>query len=166
MAVHHTPRGHDMMPDPRIILVGEHAILMGAIAARLEYEHHCTVTDLAATPQQVAEMLATQPADILLMDIDGETTDWLESVAALRVACPSLRIICIGSAFEDRQINLLLEAGVNGFLAKDDLPVKIGTAIREVLNGGAYLPEDVRSRIIVEDGGVRLGSRPPTNMDP
>ncbi len=32
-----------MEPKAKILLVGSHATLMGAIAARLEYEHHCTV---------------------------------------------------------------------------------------------------------------------------
>lgn len=152
-----------MGSDVKILLVGSHAILMGSVAARLEYEHHCSVVGLVATPPQAVEMLAEQAADILIMDIDGTVMDCLTYVERWRGACPSLRIILLGSRLADTRIEHFLNAGVNGILLKGDLPVKIGTAIREVHAGGSYVPEDVRSRIIVESGGIRLSDHTSTN---
>ncbi|MBN2560161.1 MAG: response regulator transcription factor [Phycisphaerae bacterium] len=129
---------------------------MGAIAARLEYEHHCTVVGVVRDPAKAAGMLAHRRADIALVDMDEAGADRLGTIEVLRTTRPDIRIILISATIDDDRIDRALRAGVNGFLAKDELPATIASAIREVLAGGAYFPEAVRSRIVVDADGTRL----------
>jgi DNA-binding NarL/FixJ family response regulator len=140
----------------KILLVGGHATLMGSIAARLEHEHHCTVVGIFGTPEDAAKVLAERPADILLVDIDGMGRTCLSSLETLRAAHPDLRIILISATIDDAHIKQALKLGVNGFLPKDEVPTTIAKAIQEVRAGGAWFPEAVRSRLIVDSGGLRL----------
>jgi len=140
----------------KILLVGSHATLIGSIAARLEYEHHCTVVGAIGSPSQVAKMLAEQAADIVLMDMDGVERKHLSSLRVLRAAHPDLRIILISATVDDARIEQALKVGANGFMAKDALPTTIARAIREVLAGGAHFPDGIRSRIVLDSCGLRL----------
>ncbi len=141
----------------KIVLVGGHATLMGSIAARLEYEHHCMVVDIFGTPERAAKVLAERSADILLVDIDdGIGRTCLSSLETLRAAHPDLRIILISATIDDARIEQALKLGVKGFLRKEEVPTTIARAIQEVRAGGAWFPEAVRSRLIVDSGGLRL----------
>lgn len=154
--VDHSHGGLRMEPRAKILLVGSHATLMGAIAARLEYEHHCTVVGVVSDPAQAVGVLANRPVDIALVDMDEGGADRLGGVEVLRTVLPNVRIILISTAIDDRRIEQALKAGVNGLLAKDEVPATIAKAIHEVLAGGAHFPDGIRSRIVLDPRGLRL----------
>ncbi len=148
-----------MESDAKILLVGSHAILMGSIAARLEYEFHCTVVGLVATPPEAVEMLAEQAADIVLIDADEEGANGDDHVAVLCAACPDVCVILISTTIDDANVARALKAGVRGFLLKNELPTTLAEAVHEVLTGGVHYPPQMKSRIVVGGSEIRLTKR-------
>ncbi len=139
----------------KILLIGGHATLMGSIAARLEYEHHCTVVGIFGTPEQAANALAERSADVVLVDSDESGSACFDGLMALRESRPGLRIILISSTIDDSCIDRALKIGVNGFLTRDKVPTTIASVIHEVLAGGVYLPNGLPSRFVLGPGGVQ-----------
>jgi len=154
-----------MESDAKILLVGSHAILMGAIAARLEHELHCVVVGVVATPRQAVEKLIEQAADIVLIDADSGWTHGDGRIDALYAARPGVHIILISATIEDALVECALMSGVHGILLKEELPATLGKVIHEVLAGGACFPPAVRSRIIVDGSGMRLATRQAESND-
>lgn len=148
-----------MDPRTRILLVGSHAALMGSIAARLEYQHHCTVVGIVGAAEGAVETIAEHRADIVLLDMDEAGADCGDRIEALRTAQPDIRIVLLSATIEECRIEQALAVGASGFLLKGGLADQLGRAIREVLAGGTYFPEEVRSRIVIGPSGIRLARR-------
>ncbi len=148
-----------MKPHADVILVGGHAILLGAIAARLEYEHHCNVVELVATPEQARESLRRRSADILIMDIDGADTDFLNDLNELRTTFPGLCIVLMGSSIEARQAAALLDADIQGLVVREQWTREISDAIRTVLSGRTYIPPPLQAGIAAVQREPKRGDR-------
>lgn len=128
-----------------VLLAGGHATLLGAIAARLEYEHGCRIVGAAATAAEAASINVQHPPDIALVEVDEKDTVNSADLAALHARHPLIRIILVGSRIEDGCVERTLALGANGFLLRSSLPTEIGAALDEVLCKGVYFPRDDRA---------------------
>lgn len=154
------------MLDERIctLLVGKHASLMGYLAARLEYEAHLGVQEVVTTIEAAIEFLRQRPVHAVVIDWDSEDRDIVQDARAIKSAAPKARIILIAAAFDDLRVEAALRSGVAGLILKRDVAASLTTAVREVTAGGTVLPEEIRSRIIVENSGPRLEPPPSSSL--
>lgn len=143
-----------MSPHARILLVGPHATLMGSVAARLEYEHSYSVVGVTATLSEATSLLARHQADILLLDVDGIEPDWQSAIGLLRAGLPRLRIILTCSVLDDRRVKEVMDVKAGGVLLKEQLPLKVGEAVREVMADRAWFPPELRERVVIGSDGV------------
>ena len=151
------PRGAPILEkDVGILLVGNHAPLMGFIKERLGKEPRFCVLGIAHTAESATATLAKRPADLVLIDIDAAGDGHWEVARAIRAAAADLHILFLSGALRDQDIEQALAVGARGLVLKHDLPGSVLTAIHEVLDGGCWFPEEVRSRIVVDATGVRL----------
>ncbi len=146
----------DLDKEIGILLVGSHASLMGSIKARLAREPQFSVVGIVQTPETAIATLAERPADLVLMDIDLAGDGQFEGARAIRTVSPGIHIVFLGGDLQDAIIEQALAVGARGFVLKQGPPGTILTAIQEVLAGGSWFPEEVRSRIVVDADGLRL----------
>jgi two-component system uhpT operon response regulator UhpA len=133
--------------------------MMGSIAARLEYQHHCTVVGIVGAVGQAVEAITEHRPNIVLMDMDEAGADSGDRIGAMLTAQPDIRIVLMSATIDERRIEQALAVGVRGFLLKGSLTDEIAGAIQEVLAGGTFFAEEVRSRIVIGPSGIWLGRR-------
>jgi DNA-binding NarL/FixJ family response regulator len=77
----------------------------------------------------LAEINATCP-DLVLLDWGFPGLSGLDLLAAMRRVCPDLRVIALSSQPDEAQT--IMDAGVDAFVSKTDLPEQVLAAIRSV----------------------------------
>ncbi len=138
------------------LLVGNHESLMSCIATQLERDSRLSLRDVVGLPEDPTRSPDWPVADIIIMDIDSAESNCFQLATRIRSRWPTTRLILIATAFDDRCIAQALQAGVLALVPKDRLWQLISAAIDDVLAGGAYFPEYVQKRIVIDDGGASL----------
>ncbi len=139
------------------LLVGNHGFLMDCVALRLERDPRLFLLGIVDLPADPTENLDWRAASIIIMDIDSAESNCFQLATRIRSRWPTTRLILIATTFDDRCIARALQTGIRALVPKHQLWQLISVAIDEVLAGGVYFPEDVRTRIVIDDAGASLG---------
>jgi DNA-binding NarL/FixJ family response regulator len=106
-------------------------------AMLVEAASQCGRVDwVAACCAQARTQLAAGAPDVLLIDVrlpDGDGIDLLP-IATVHAHCHCLIVSALG---DENTVLRAIENGAAGYLLKDQNPVQIAAAIRDVVNGGA-----------------------------
>jgi DNA-binding NarL/FixJ family response regulator len=141
----------------RVLVVDDHALVRGALAERIQREPDIHVVGTAANADEaIRQALETNP-DLILMDIDMPGLICFDAAREIATLCPDTRVVFLSAFLHDWYIDQALQVRARGYLTKREPPETVVAAIREVASGGAYFSEEVRSRIVVDSGGARLG---------
>ncbi len=125
----------------RVVVVDDHPHVAIAVRALLESVPDIQLVAEATRGKEMVALLRKVRPDVLLLDILLEPEfDVVAAVNKLRLDFPELKI-CLFSAFvKPTVVQKLLQAGVHGYILKDDDYVsKIDTIIRDLYNGEIYL---------------------------
>ena len=148
-----------MISDVRILLADDHALVRSSLAERLARESGFRVVATAADADDAIEKARSHEVDVILMDIDMPGTPCFAAARQITVIRPKAKIIFVSGFFNDRYIDQALEANAHGYVTKTESPETAIAAIREVLSGGAYFSEEVKSRLVVDRCGARLANK-------
>jgi DNA-binding NarL/FixJ family response regulator len=95
----------------------------------------------------IAKIPAAVP-DVILMDIHLPGMNGVEAVRQLKDSYPEVNFLMC-TVFEDEEnIFLALRAGAGGYILKNNSPLKILEAIKEVYEGGAPMSATIAKRVI------------------
>lgn len=120
----------------RIMLVDDHAMVRGGIAAMLDDEPDCHVVAEAADAAQAIEMLNSVPVDVVLMDVNMPGMNGIE---ATRLITSSPTPPCvIGMSMHDpaEMASAMKKAGASAYLSKDAPPAVLLQTVRAVIGPG------------------------------
>ncbi|WP_426990697.1 response regulator [Cupriavidus sp. 30B13] len=122
------------------MLVDDHALLRDALALLLTQRFPHAEFRGAGSLAQARSALATQPADILLIDLDLPDAKGIEALLALREEVPQARAVVVSADDRAETVYAALDAGAAGFLHKATDSVEFADAIQFVMEGGVALP--------------------------
>jgi DNA-binding NarL/FixJ family response regulator len=156
-------------PDATRVLVGEEQPVLREGVVHVLREAGFDVVAVAADAEDLVQKATAHRLDVVVTDIQmppGHTDDGLRAALEIRSLKPSVRVVVLTQALEDRYVVELLgdhATGV-GYLLKDrvgDL-ASFTQAVRRVANGGAVLDPLVASRLI----GRRRAHNPIDDLTP
>ena len=138
------------MPEIRVLLVDDHAILRDGLRALLSYYDDIEVVGEAQDGEEALAKVDSLRPDVALMDVAMRGMNGLEATRCINQHFRRTRVLIL-SQHEDRQYVLpLLQAGASGYILKRALGSDLITAIRTVFNGDTYLHPSV-STIVLEE---------------
>lgn len=82
---------------------------------------------------------------VVLLDIDMPGRDPFDAVAELTVRCPQTRVVIFSGHVRRELIDRALEAGVWGYVSKNDGEETLVRAVQQVMSGELVLSPEVRS---------------------
>lgn len=144
------------MKPVKILLVDDHALLRGMLSERLGMRDDFEIVGAASDAGEALRLANDTQPDIVVMDIDMPGLSCFDAAKRLLALYPQTRIIFLSAYFHDHYIEQALRAGAVGYLTKSESPQRIEEAVREVAAGGASFSDEVRSRIVIDEGKAIL----------
>lgn len=125
----------------RVLIVDDHSLFRGGLLRLLESERDMQA-QACANITEAMEILARQPADVLLLDYDLGSERGSELVALMKERSIRSRVLVVTAGVSGRQAMDLMQQGVAGIFPKTDSPQSLIEAIRKVHSGEAWLKQD------------------------
>ncbi|MCA1554003.1 MAG: response regulator transcription factor, partial [Chloroflexi bacterium] len=133
-------------PRIRVLIVDEVRLMGNVTASVLKTEHDLEVVGCATT---LDEALALAPAsDVALVSSSMPNEDALTLTKTLVRTVPSSKVIVTGLSDAESAILRYIEAGVSGYVLKDDSVDTMLTTLHAVLNGEAVISPSIAAALM------------------
>ncbi|MCX6027394.1 MAG: response regulator transcription factor [Chloroflexi bacterium] len=136
------------MTNPtRVAFLEDHLSIIDGYVFRLQHDPHIEVVASAMYGRDLEEMLRRHAVDVLVLDVSVPTSPdnpnlypILHEAPALLQEFPDTAILVISMHAERALIRALVEAGVSGYILKDDREAihELSSAIKTIAAGGIY----------------------------
>lgn len=136
------------MPDIRVLVVDDHAILRDGICSLLERQEGLNVVGEAGNGREALARVEELRPDIVLMDVAMPEMDGLEATRRIKSAYPEIKVLILTQHDNQEYINPLLQAGASGYVLKRSGGREVVTAIRQVYEHGVFLEPDVARQVL------------------
>ncbi len=124
----------------KVVIVDDHRLFSDGIQFMLSHATEYVVTGVVHQGQEVLPLLAQQPADVLLLDIDLPDISGFELAKAVRHRYPTLSILALSMLDDTHSIERILQAGATGYCIKSAGYDELLAALHCVSAGETYLP--------------------------
>ncbi|WP_188555831.1 response regulator [Hymenobacter glacieicola] len=127
----------------RVLLADDHTILRDGIRAILSREPDIQVVGEASNGQALLDLLATTPADVVLMDVNMPVLDGFATMDSLRTHFPAMRVLVLSMLDHESYVHRMLQAGALGYALKNAESTEITHGIRTVAAGRQFLCTEI-----------------------
>lgn len=129
----------------QIAVLDDHPLIGKAMQYRLAQEPQLDLAGAFAQRQQLMNFLQRHPLDILVLDymLGEDQLDGLQMVKQLRLHYPQLKILVSSAVEKPAIVQLLLKAGVQGFVGKSHDQEVLIDAIHQICRGKRFLTPDM-----------------------
>lgn len=142
----------------RLLLAEDQSMVREALAALLSLEDDLDVVAQAARGDEVVPAAREHTVDVALLDIEMPGLSGLDAAAALRGACPGVKIVILTTFGRPGYLRRAMEAGADAFLVKDAPAARLAEAVRRVLRGERVI-DPVLAAAALADGASPLTER-------
>jgi two-component system response regulator DesR len=119
----------------RVLVAEDQAMVLGALASLLALESDIEVVGRAADGLQAWELLQRQPVDVLVSDIEMPGLGGLDLAQRVAAARLPVRVLIVTTFGRPGYLRRALDAGVRGYLLKDQPSEQLAGAVRRVAMG-------------------------------
>jgi DNA-binding NarL/FixJ family response regulator len=147
----------------KVAIFEDHQSIIDGYLYRLAAEPKIEVVATIFFGEDLMPMLAQNQVDVLLLDVQAPTSATnpnpypvLHSVSAILQSCPNLGILVISMHTQPVLIQSLVDAGVSGYIYKDDYASirQLARIIFMISNGGMYFSDGAYQQMRQGRGGV------------
>ncbi|HYG34946.1 MAG TPA: response regulator transcription factor [Clostridia bacterium] len=134
----------------RLFLVEDHPVTSEGFAQLINYQPDLEVCGQAGTAAKALTGIEELHPDLAIVDISLAESNGLELIKHLKSRQAGLPVLVLSTHDETLYAQRALRAGARGYVMKQAPTSEVMNAIRVVLNGGIYLSETMRSRVVHE----------------
>jgi DNA-binding NarL/FixJ family response regulator len=132
----------------RVMLVDDHDLVRGGLAAILSATRSITVAAQAHSgPEAVNRAVEVEP-DVVLMDIEMPGGDGLTATTEILARCPDTKVLMLTTFDLDEYAYQAMRAGASGFLLKTTPPGQLAHAILACHEGETLLSPSLTRRLV------------------
>lgn len=142
----------------RVLIVDDHKVVRDGLKAFLLAYDDIEMVGEARNGEDAVRLCATNPPDVVLMDLVMPRMDGAEATQRILEANPEIRVIALTSFPEEDLVQRTLRAGAISYLLKDVEDDALAIAIRSAFAGKSTLaPEAARALIHATAAGNGIG---------
>jgi len=132
----------------RILIVDDHPITRAGIRAILESKETLEIIGEAKDGQEAIDQASALQPDIVVMDISMPQLSGIDATREILKEYPQTKVVALSIHSGVRYVQEMLDAGVQGYLLKDEAPEELIKAIMNIAEGRMFLsPMVVRGAI-------------------
>lgn len=136
------------MPEIRVLIVDDHAILRDGIRSLLERQEDICVVGEAANGREALALTRDLRPDVVLMDVAMPEMNGLEATRQIKDLYPQVRVLILTQHDDREYIEPALQAGAAGYVLKRSGGREVVAAIYQVYKSGAYLEPSVTRQVL------------------
>ncbi len=147
----------------RLVLADDHRVVRDGINYMLSGEDDVTIVGEAESGQDLLELLATTPVDVVLLDVRMAEMSGLDVLEAIAGDLPQVRVLMLSMHDEPGYVRRAIELGAAGYLLKSAGRDELLRAIRTVADGAVYIQADLLQPLLtdIDSPGGRSGRLSP-----
>ena len=146
------------MPQIRILLADDHAVVRDGLRALLDRQNDLTVIAEASDGRECVQLAEDLAPDVVIMDVAMPKMNGIEAARRIIGTRPATAVVMLSMHRDESYVLQSLKAGARGYLLKDSPREDVLEAIRTVAAGRSFLSRNV-SRMLREDYVQQLQSR-------
>ena len=123
----------------RIVVVDDYPVVREGLEQLINREDDLEVCATAGNSKRALEAVEGRQVDLVIVDMLLKNTTGVQVTKKLRFRYPSLYILILSMSDAPHHVKNAFQAGVRGYLTKDEVSEKIILAIRCVLEGDIYV---------------------------
>lgn len=131
-----------------ILIVDDHPISRGGIAALIAMESDLAVSGEAGSAAEAIAAMEEQVPDLALIDINLPDRSGLELIKDIHARFPDIALIAISMHDENLYAERVLRAGGMGYITKQLAASEMVGAIRKVLQGDLYVSKEMSETLL------------------
>jgi two-component system response regulator DesR len=127
----------------RVVIAEDQGMVLGALATLLGLEADIAVVGRAADGAAAWQLVESLRPDVLVSDIEMPGSTGLELAARIRDAKLPTRVLIVTTFARPGYLRRALDAGVRGYLLKDQPSEELASAVRRVAAGGRVVATEL-----------------------
>lgn len=137
----------------RLMLADDHAILRDGLRALLAAEPGIELVGEASNGAELLILLASTPADVVLVDVNMPVLDGFETTTELQQRFPEVKVLVLSMLDHEHYVLRMLQAGALGYVLKNAAFQEITYAIRTVAAGQRFLCSEIGLNMLYKAAG-------------
>lgn len=134
----------------RIYIVDDHPLMRKGMAMTLQAEMEFDVCGQAETAEKAIEEIPELKPEVAVIDISLPGMNGIELIKHLLPHLPNLKVLVVSRHDEELYAERAIRAGAKGYLMKLEAGDILVTAVKQILNGGLYLSNEIGSQMILK----------------
>jgi DNA-binding NarL/FixJ family response regulator len=118
-----------------LVLADDHEVFAEGLSMVLDAEEDLQILGLASDGAEALELLDGDPPAVLLLDAHMPRTDVTAVLREVKQRAPGTKVLVLSADTRSETVNTVIEAGADGFLAKDVSSPQVATTIRKIVGG-------------------------------
>ena len=146
-----------------IIIVDDHPLMRKGLALSLDGEVDFNVAAQMQSAEEALEQIDARAPDLAIVDISLPGMSGMELLKHMQARYPDIRTLVVSRHDEVLYAERAIRAGSRGYIMKLEAADVIVQAVRQVLNGGIYVSDEINERLLLsmaEGGRERLMQSP------
>jgi DNA-binding NarL/FixJ family response regulator len=131
-----------------VLVVDDHPLFRQGTVAALQHYDDIDVVGSVATGQEALRFCASQPPDVVLLDLNLPDMSGIQAARTLTESNPSIRVIALTAHDDDAFVNALTDAGGRGYLLKSATDHELASAVRSVAAGRSVFDPAVTDALL------------------
>jgi two-component system, NarL family, response regulator DesR len=119
----------------KVLIAEDQRMLRGALASLLDFEDDINVIGQAGDGDEALSLIALHQPDVCLLDIEMPARSGLEVAEEVKLRGYASRVIILTTFARPGYFERAVQAGVQGYLLKDEPSERLAEAIRRVMDG-------------------------------
>jgi DNA-binding NarL/FixJ family response regulator len=132
----------------RVLIADDHEVVRRGIRGLLESEPDLEVCGEAVDGRDAVRKAAKLSPDALVIDIGMPELNGLEAIRQIKQAQPGIAVLVMTLHDSEQVVHDVLAAGAVGYVLKSDAGHCLVSAVRTVLDGGAFLTPRIESVVL------------------
>ncbi len=131
-----------------IIIADDHKIIRDGIKSLLQQEQGFNVIAEAGNGQELVDLLVTQPADVIVMDINMPVMDGYKATAYVKEHYPETRVLALSMLDHESYVRQILAMGALGCVIKNCSRDELIFAIKSVGAGNKFICSELAYKLL------------------
>ena len=143
----------------RVVIADDHPLIREGLQSSLATEPDLLVVGEAADGHETQRLCEDRQPDVLLLDLRMPGPSALETLGYLRQYSPHTRVLMLSAYDDEAHVRGLVEAGVAGYMLKEEAPASVADAIRAVVQGCTWFSQSVAQTLALPAESTTLTQR-------